>query len=133
VAATGGLQGRLLGALVDAIAGGVGEAIKSGAAEELRRGIRDGDLPRGVGPFVVDEDFAALGALQTTATGASVTLRGSCRGAPASLVFELERHDDGVLGGHPRRWVIVGLDASSARALVEACVAAPGSKADAPS
>jgi hypothetical protein len=126
--AVGGSGGDDAGsAVVDALArlvgAGIGHAVKDGAAKVLREAIRDGSLRPGIGPFVVDEGWSALGTLTSTTRGALVELSGTCEGAPARLVFVLERHDDGVLGGHPRRYVITGVDEGSARELARVCAA----------
>lgn len=117
------LGAAVVGALARAIGAGVGDVVKQEAAKALREGIRDGSLSRGVGPFVADEGWHALGALTETPAGALVEVSGTCKGAPARLVFVLERHDDGLLGGHPRRYVITGVDEASASELAHACAA----------
>jgi hypothetical protein len=124
------LQGRLIGAFVDVLARGVGEVVKADAAQGLRKAIAAGDVPRGLGPFVVADGFGALGALTTTPTGAIVELRGACEQTPATLAFVLERRDDGFLAGRPRRYVITGVEPASAKALLAMCL---GGRADAPS
>jgi hypothetical protein len=114
----------VVGALARLVGAGVGDLVKEGAAQALRDAIRDGSLARRIGPFVVDEGWSALGGVTTTPGGALVELAGTCDGAPARLAFVLQRYDDGILGGHPRRYVITGIDEDSARQLARTCAAA---------
>lgn len=118
-----GVGSALVGALARLVGAGVGDVVKHEAAKALRDAIRDGSMPRGVGPFVVDEGWGALGSLTSTPQGALVELSGTCQGAPARLVFVLERRDDGLFAGHPRRYVLTGVDEVSARQLARACAA----------
>jgi hypothetical protein len=131
VADEAGLRGNdaasaALNALVGVVARGVGEVVKGGAAELLRKAIKDGSFERRIGPFVVDEGVAALGAVYNLPEGALVELKGTCRGAPATLALSLTRHDDGPFGGHPRRYVVTGVDEASAKKLAAQCRAGHG-------
>lgn len=118
--------GKLLGALAEVIGKGVGEAVAKDAARGLRTTIEDGELQRRVGPLEVNEGLSAIGRVATTIDGAQVELKGTCDGSPASVVLELERHD-GPLAGHPRTFVLVGIEPGSAKTLAKQCAAAPSS------
>ncbi len=123
-----GLGAVVVEALARVVGAGVGDVVKEGAATALRDAIRDGSFSRAVGPFVVDDSWTALGASTSTPQGAVVFLSGTCEGAPARLGFVLERHDDGLFAGHPRRYVITGVDETSARELARVCAAASSSR-----
>lgn len=121
--------GQLLGAIAEVIGKGVGEAVARDAARGLRTAIQNGELQRRVGPLEVNAGWQAFGRMATTIDGAQVEIKGTCDGSPASVVLELERHDDGPFGGHPRRFVVVGIEPSSAKALAKQCAAAPAKPA----
>lgn len=131
---------KLLGAVVGAIASGVGDATAKDAAKEMRKAIKDGRLERRIGPFVVAEGAAALGAVSSTIDGATLELKGTCDGPggrdgagnDATLLLVMERHDDGLLGGRPRRYVVVGVDPESGKRLARQC-AVSGASARSPS
>ncbi len=112
---------KLLAAVVGAVAGGVGEATARENAKEMRRAIKDGRLERRIGPFEVNEGAAALGAVTSTIDGAHLELKGTCDGKDATLLLVMERHDDGLLGGRPRRFVVVGVDPESGKQLARQC------------
>jgi hypothetical protein len=112
---------RLLGALVGAVADRVGESVSRESAQEMRRAIREGRLERSIGPFRINEGFDAIGSVTTTIDGATLELKGKCGDADASVVLLMERHDDGPFGGHPRRYLVVGIDQESGRALAKQC------------
>ena len=118
---------QLLGAIAEAIGKGVGEAVAADAARGLRTAIQNGELQRRVGPLEVHAGWQAFGRMATTIDGAQVEIKGTCDGTAASIVLELERHDDGPFGGHPRRFVVVGIEPSSAKDLARQCAAAPSS------
>jgi hypothetical protein len=118
--------GALLGTIAELVGRGVGEAVAKDAARGLRQSITDGSLTRRVGPLEVNEGFAAIGRVASTIDGAQVELRGTCSGSPASIVLELERHD-GPIAGHPRSFVLVGIEPGSAKQLAKQCAAAPSS------
>lgn len=118
--------GALLGTIAELVGRGVGEAVAKDAARGLRQAITEGSLTRRVGPLEVNEGFAAVGRVATTIEGAQVELLGTCDGSPASVVLELERHD-GPLAGHPRSFVLVGIEPGSAKQLGKQCAAAPSS------
>ena len=115
---------QLLGALVGIVAARVGDAVARESAQEMRRAIREGRLDRSIGPFQVNEGIDAVGAVHTTLDGATLELKGRCGDADASLLLLLERYQDGPLGGRPRRYVVVGVDANSGRDLARQCRAA---------
>lgn len=119
--------GALLGALVGAVAKGVGDAVAKDAARGLRQAIADGRVERRVGALEVNDGIAAVGRVRETIEGAQIELKGTCDGSPATVVIELERHDDGPFFGHPRRFVVVGIEPTSARALARQCAAASSS------
>lgn len=111
---------KLLGGLLDVVADGVGAAASREGAQEMRRAIKEGRLERRVGPFVVNEGLDAFGAFSTSSDGGTVELRGTCDGKDASLVMLLEKHD-GPIAGRPRRFVIVGVDVESGKAMAHVC------------
>lgn len=115
---------RVLGALVGVVANGIGESVARDAAKEMRKAIADGRLERRIGPFLVNEGLSAFGAVSTTIDGATLELKGTCDGKDASLVLLMERNDDGVLGGRPRRYVVVGVEPESGKALARQCATA---------
>lgn len=119
--------GALLGTIAELVGRGVGEAVAKDAARGLRQAITDGALERKVGPLEVNEGFAAIGRVGSTIDGAQVELLGTCDGSPASIVLELERHD-GPLAGHPRAFVLVGIEPGSAKQLAKQCVSSSSSK-----
>jgi hypothetical protein len=116
--------GALLGTIAELVGRGVGEAVAKDAARGLRQAIAEGALERKVGPLEVNEGFAAIGRVASTIDGAQVELLGTCSGSPASIILELERHD-GPLAGHPRSFVLVGIEPGSAKRLAKVCAAAP--------
>jgi hypothetical protein len=127
--------GRLLGAAFDAVAGAVSDRAAAEAVPKLRRAIAAREVLGVQLPFVPLDGVAAIGAVRsldahpdTGGPGAVVTVRGRCvlgaREAPASLEVVLRRHDDGLLGGHPRRHVITGLTRESIEDFVRQCRAA---------
>jgi hypothetical protein len=118
--------GALLGTIAELVGRGVGEAVAKDAARGLRQAVTDGALERKVGPLEVNEGFAAIGRVASTIDGAQVELLGTCGGAPASIVLDLERHD-GPLAGHPRSFVLIGIEPGSAKQLAKQCAAAPSS------
>ncbi len=120
------LGGALLGTIAELVGRGVGEAVAKDAARGLRQAITDGALERKIGPLEVNEGFAAIGRVASTIDGAQVELLGTCNGSPASIVLELERHD-GPLAGHPRAFVLIGIEPGSAKQLAKQCAAAPSS------
>lgn len=123
--------GALLGTIAELVGRGVGEAVAKDAARGLRQSITDGSLTRRVGPLEVNEGFAAIGRVACTIDGAQVELLGTCSGSPASIVLELERHD-GPIAGHPRSFVLIGIEPGSAKQLAKQCAAAPSSSSSKP-
>jgi len=123
--------GALLGTIAELVGRGVGEAVAKDAARGLRQSITDGSLTRRVGPLEVNEGFAAIGRVASTIDGAQVELLGTCSGSPASIVLELERHD-GPIAGHPRSFVLIGIEPGSAKQLAKQCAAAPSSSSSKP-
>lgn len=121
----------VLGSLVGAVAKGVGDVMAKDAAKGLRRAIAGGRVERSVGPLHMNEGMAAIGRVRETIEGAQIELLGTCDGSPASVIIELERHDDGPFLGHPRRFVVVGVEPASARSLARQCAAAPAGDAKA--
>lgn len=115
---------KLLGSLVGAVAQGVGDAAALQGAMEIRRAIQQGRMSKAFGPFVVHDGWRALGEQQRFARSALVTLHGSCavHEAAVQVVFE-ER--DGPTFGYPKKWVLVGVDADSVKALGKACRSRP--------
>jgi len=111
---------KLLGGLLGVVVDGVGLAAAREGAQEMRRAIKEGRLERRLGPFVVNDGLAAFGDVATTNDGGTLELRGTCDGKAVSLVLLLEKHD-GPLGGRPRRFVIVGVDVESGKAMAHLC------------
>jgi hypothetical protein len=120
--------GGLLGTIAELVGRGVGEAVAKDAARGLRQAIAEGALERKVGPLEVNEGFAAIGRVASTIDGAQVELLGTCDGSPAGIVLEFERHD-GAIAGHPRSFVLVGIEPGSAKQLAKRCVASSSSAA----
>lgn len=120
------LGSRVLGGIVGALAGQVGDAAAIAGAVEMRRAIQQGRMSLSVGPFRVADGVSAFGGMQRFGTSALVDVNGFCgapgKESPASLrvVFE-ERDASGGFLGHPRRWVVVGVDKESLPALARAC------------
>lgn len=119
------LGSQLLGAVVGLVAKGVGEAASVEGAMELRRSIQRGQVRAGLGPFTIHEDFHAFGGSEQSGANLLVELHGLCRGGPASVraVFEGRA---GSTFGHPKKWVLVGVDAESVKQLIKQCRAGPG-------
>jgi hypothetical protein len=120
------LGSRLIGGLVGAFAKGVVEETAKEAARGMRHAIKDGRVEPQLGPLRLQEGLSVVGTWQTTVDGAFIRLDGTCAVGdgpprPASLVIELERHDDGPFGGYPRRYVIVGVEPDSAKRLAREC------------
>ena len=118
------LASKLLKGIVGTVASGVAQESAKEAARGMRQAIKDGRVEPQLGPLRLNDGLSAIGTWQTTIDGAFIRLDGTCDGKPASLVLELERHDDGPFGGHPRRFVIIGVEADSARRLARECGAA---------
>ncbi len=112
---------KALSALVGAVAERIGGAMSRESAQEMRRAIREGRLERRIGPFEINDGFDAIGRVSTTIDGGTLEIRGHCDDVDASLVLLLERYDDGIFGGRPRRYVVVGIDADSGRTLAKQC------------
>ena len=124
------LGSRVLGGLLGAVTDKIGDAAAIAGAVEVRRAIQQGRLALSVGPFVVDDGVKAFGGMQRFQSSAIVDVNGSCNGKPAVLrvIFEERNAKDGsgllgLLGvlGHPKRFVVVGVDKESLPALARAC------------
>ena len=116
----GDLGSQILGAIVGAVANKAGEAAAIEGAMEVRRAIQRGDMKPAVGPFVVDDGFAAFGGMQSFSQSAIVDLNGHCNGHEAVLRAVFEERDGATLGW-PKRWVLVGIDKGSLPARARAC------------
>ena len=110
----------VLGAIVGAVTRGVGEVASAQGAVELRRAIQEGRVQRGLGPFTVKPGWAGVGSTQRFDRSALVELEGTCDGHDAHLRVIFEEHDGAMLG-HPRRWVLVGVDKDSLALLAKEC------------
>ncbi len=112
---------QLLGAIVGAVAGKVGDAASVQGAVEVRRAIQEGRMKPAIGPFVVDDDTSAVGALQTVGDVSLVDLGGHCNGHEATLRVIFEKRDTTGPLGRPRKSVLVGVDKGSLPELARAC------------
>ena len=120
----GDLGSNVLQALVGAVAAQVGDAAAAPGAAELRRAVLEGRVTRALGPFTVKPGWRALGAVELQGDRAVVELNGRCHDADARLGLVFTRKDAGLLGpnvGWPHKWVLVGVDATSLKALAKAC------------
>ena len=118
---------KILGALVGVVTEGVGNAIAPDVARSMRESIKAGTLRRGIGAFVVHPGAAAVGDVGDALSGYSrvgdtglITIHGGCDGTQAQIRIVLDRRP-GLLFGYPSRWVLVGVDDVSAKALVATC------------
>ena len=120
----GDLGSSLLGALVGVVADKLGDAVAAPGAAELRRAVLDGRVSRAFGPFTVNEGWRALGPISFSGERAVAEIKGRCGDHEASLGLVFARKDAGLLGadlGWPRKWVLVGVDAASVKALARSC------------
>lgn len=118
------LGSSLLGALVGVVADKVGDAVAAPGAAELRRAVLDGRVSRAFGPFTVNEGWRALGPVSFMGDRAVVSVKGRCAQDEATLGLVFAQKDAGLLGadlGWPSKWVLVGVDASSVKALARTC------------
>ncbi|OGQ14098.1 MAG: hypothetical protein A2138_21370 [Deltaproteobacteria bacterium RBG_16_71_12] len=118
------LGSALLGALVGVVAAQVGDAAAPAGAAELRRAVVEGRVTRALGPFTVNPGWRALGGVATQGERAVVDLEGTCHGTSARLGMVFERRDAALFGpsvGWPKKWVLVGVDADSVKALAKTC------------
>jgi hypothetical protein len=119
--AGGGIGAAMASAIGELVGRGLGEVVAPEAARMLREQIAGGSLEKTLGPFVVHDGLSAVGRVGTTIDGAQVELQGTCRGHEASLVLDLVVRAGPILG-HPRHYVIVGIDPASARSLATQCI-----------
>lgn len=112
---------KLLNAIVGVIGEGVGQVTSKQAAKELRAAIETGRMERRIGPLEINTGLDAVGPMKRTIDGATIEIKGTCKGAPASLTLLLEERADGPFGGKPRRYVLVGVDPESAKVLARQC------------
>jgi hypothetical protein len=115
------LGSTLFGAIAGAVAGEVSRAVAPQAANDMRRAIKDGNMQRGIGPFVVNEGFSAFGSFQFFSQSATITLRGTCKTTEAELKVVLEQRDAGHLFGLTKKYLLVGIDKDSAKILAHTC------------
>lgn len=118
------LGSALLGALIGVVSAQVGDAAAPTGVAELRRAVLEGRVTRALGPFTVNPGWRALGGMARTGDRAVVDLEGTCKGAAARLGLVFERRDAAMFGadvGWPSKWVLVGVDGASIKALAKAC------------
>lgn len=116
----GDLGSSLLSALVGVVAAQVGEAAAAPGAAELRRAVLDGRVTRALGPFQIHDGWRALGPATFAGDRAVVELHGQCGGQDARLGLVFAHKDVGPLPW-PGKWVLVGVDPASVKALAKTC------------
>ncbi len=125
--------GDLVGAIAGAVVSTLGADLAGADVQELRRGIARGDFAQNIGAFRFEGGgFPMVPPVQAFQRTALVEVRGTCEGAPATVVFVFERQDDGPALGYPSTWRATGVDRSSLVALAKSCAAGASQRGGAP-